>query len=196
MAKVKPETRSAALPDEPEQMRLWRQILAHRDELAAAITGWEDFRIRQRLGWQPLENIPEHSRAFSRETRDQSETMIRRQIEAFREQLDDLDMNIRAGSRSARGLRMNQLRALAKRDPMKRRESATTWVKYYLDEKRKKSASAQMTKRTVQAVLEELTGRADIDIDELERRAREQRKENDSSGRLIPKRIVDLVLSG
>jgi hypothetical protein len=101
------------LPDEPELVTYWRQIIAHRDALCDLITKWETVPFK--LGEIPTQRLRE-----------------------MRQHLDALDEEIRTKARwkaTDRGHTVAQLRALAAIPIEAERKRKACWVELWLSQK-------------------------------------------------------------
>ena len=76
--KKKPAVQPRPLGTEPEELRLWRQIIGYRDVLSQNAARWADQLAGQRRAHAkvPIEALPEPSRAASRETRKRSNALV------------------------------------------------------------------------------------------------------------------------
>lgn len=97
------------VPEEPEQLNLWRQIATRRDAIVATIVSWERFRSEQRAAFV-------HVGPSSAQEIQRSEVIIDGHLSSLRKRLRDLDREILKGTRedanAEKGITLLQLRAL------------------------------------------------------------------------------------
>jgi hypothetical protein len=169
------------IPAEPELISIWRQIVAYREWLAAAITRWADPGFA--LGDIPSEGL--------------------RQL---RDELERLDEKIASGTRwkgndGSRGHTLEQLRALASAVANAERVEAIRWIEMWLVAKsthprgRERRGGRDIDPAEVSRL--ESTVRVRLgcdDIHEIERRARALRGEDDYGDfAKLAGRIADLA---
>ncbi|HTQ05336.1 MAG TPA: hypothetical protein VMI54_15845 [Polyangiaceae bacterium] len=197
------------IPEKPEQLGLWRQILDRREKLAASARSWHEFLARQRADFERRDEehaemgVPSAARANARQVIDEAEVRFKRGIAELLRVVASIDEAVRAGSKETskdgRGLSMKQLRELAdpRDDTNLDREQAIGYVLLYLEAKkgnRGDDAGSSTAKQSAAAVLKACFG-SDVDVSALEQDARQQRKDREGSGELraLAVAMVDLA---
>jgi len=209
-AKRQAQPRSAG--DEPEELRLWRQIIRYRDLLAKRAPGWEDFLTAQRRGHErfPLDEMPSEMRESSRANRARSDEMLQNAIQDARAYLDDFDEDIaklRANKSEAYGLEQLRKFVASLRDEMNAEALAS--VKRFMDSSPDAVDDNRMLAHAwLECARDAAPGEADInakidavlagapptDLDHLLDTARKARFAENDSGTSVARRVVAQVL--
>lgn len=154
---VQHEPEPVEVPPEPEQMQLWRRIIAMRELLVERIRDWQRFVD---------ESLVEQGYSVEH-------------IKLLRAKLSEMDNKIEKGTRweaSQKGLTYLQMQELAGTLEVERDAELLWWIEHYLKQKTAKEPHARLSKGTVKALLKRLLAR-DVDVDALELAANEARRE-------------------
>jgi hypothetical protein len=207
---------------EPEQMVLWRKIIARRENLVERAQSWHAFLVDQRAKFEQRDleharmGVSEAERADNRRITDEAEERLRGGVLRLCRLVERMDDEIKHGSaetsKEGRGLNLKTLRELA--DPSGEanleREEAVGYVLRYLEAKKgnvPEDRQAAMARRSARAVLARHFGaRLPVDADgmmdeaafaALEGEARTQRKIRETTGglRALAESIVDAARS-
>lgn len=123
--------------DEPEQMQLWRRLIAYREALVEGIAAWRRFGAKQREGWANVAADGDQPVGMDVH-RLHAEQVVADYIADGLRQLTHLDRVIEGKSRTSRGFSIEQLRELANLDRDPDRERAERFTLLYLEAKRDK----------------------------------------------------------
>ncbi|HVU00377.1 MAG TPA: hypothetical protein VHE30_01445 [Polyangiaceae bacterium] len=168
--------KKAEIALEPEQMTLWRNLIAYRDRLVENYEGWRRFRAEQRAGW---ERMHDETDAEGDGLLRESEGGIDATLARLAAEIGRIDDEIASHSPATqkdrkRGLSLKRLRDLV---PDHDRAELEHWILHYLQEAKARNPIVEMTARTVAA----LAGRPDLDLAAVTEKARRQLEQEGSA---------------